>query len=179
MGVTSGRDMERKLSKVLSEEQAKLLKYWISKCEAGRLPARRQVSPADLIFCLSNISILEQKEGEGFVFRLTASNLKDVLGAECRGKSVAEECGNEVPWAEAVRRCLSTRAPVFGSTPVGHRRLHHWMRLPLEPSREGCQPVLCYDALRFDEAGDGPKRETMFVTADLIRRRLQSRQNAA
>lgn len=171
--------MERKLRKILSEDQTKLLRYWISKCEAGRLPQRRQVSPADLIFCLSSISILEQQTSGDFTFRLTASSLKDLLGAECRGRIVSDECGNEVPWAESLRRCLSTRAPVFGATPIGHRRLHHWMRLPMEPAADGRQPVLCYDSIRFDSDNDGPKQETMFVTADFIRRTASPRMDAA
>lgn len=171
--------MERKLKSILSDDQAKLLRYWMSKCTSGQLPQRRQVSPADLLFCLSSVSVLEQQEGGDFIFRLTSSNLKDILGSECRGRVVSEECGNEVPWAESLRRCLATRAPVFGATPVGHRRLHHWMRLPLEPMPDGRQPVLCYDAIRFDTDNDGPKQETMFVTADFIRRKARSHQNAA
>ena len=168
MGLTSGRTMERKLHKFLSEDQTKLLKYWISKCEAGRLPQRKQVSPADFIFCLSCISILECQSSGEFTFRLTASNLKDVLGEECRGRVVSQECGDEMPWSEALRRCQATRAPVFGSTPTGHKRLHHWMRLPLEPMADGRQQILCYDAIRFDTSGEVDRRETMYVTADLV-----------
>ena len=168
MGLTSGRTMERKLHKFLSEDQTKLLKYWISKCEAGRLPQRKQVSPADFIFCLSCISILECQSSGEFTFRLTASNLKDVLGEECRGRVVSQECGDEMPWSEALRRCQATRAPVFGSTPTGHTRLHHWMRLPLEPMADGRQQILCYDAIRFDTSGEVDRRETMYVTADLV-----------
>ncbi|MAK59441.1 MAG: hypothetical protein CMK09_00520 [Ponticaulis sp.] len=171
--------MEQKLRQVLSQDQAKLLKYWIGKCQADSLPQRRAVSPADLIFCLPNISIVEHQTSGEFTFRLTASSLKDILGEECRGRLVSQECGKEIPWCEALKRCQSTKAPVFGSTPIGHRRTHSWMRLPLQPTDDGRQPVLCYDRIGFDDHDDGPRRETMFVTADLIRRSQLFHQSAA
>ena len=154
---TNGQVMKRELKEILSGNQAKLLKYWISKCENGELPERKGISPADLIFCLSNVSIIEQQTDGHFRFRLTATHLKDVLGTECRGRLVQEECGNEVPWAEAVRRCQKFGSPVFGSTPVGHRRAHFWMRLPLRPLEDNRQPILCYDNIAFDD--DGLRRE--------------------
>ena len=169
--------MDRKLKQVLSQDQAKLLKYWTGKCSEGRLPVRKEISPADLIFCLSSISILEQKEGEEFTFRLTGSSLKDILGQECRGRCVSDECGNEVPWAIALRRCQATNSPVFGVTPVGHRRSHHWMRMPLQPDENGHQCILCFDRIQFDENCDGPRREMMFVTADMARNAAPVHQN--
>ena len=114
-----------------------------------------------------------------FTFRLTGSALKDVLGQECRGKTVSEHCGHELPWCEAVCRAMGSRAPVFGTTPIGHRRTHRWMRLPLEPRTESRHLVLCFDEITFDEVGTIPERETMYVLADLISQARPSRQMAA
>ena len=171
--------MERKLKQVLSKDQEKLLKFWIGKCSSGKLPQRRDVNPSELLFCLKNVTILEQDESGQFMFRLTGSALKEVLGTECRGKLVSEECGRELPWSEAVRRAAGSRAPVFGTTPIGHRRTHRWMRLPLEPRVEDRQLVLCYDDISFDDTGSVATRETMYAIADLIKRVKPQRPQAA
>ena len=170
--------MDQTLKQVLSSDQAKLLKYWTSYCRPERLPTRTEVSPDGMRNYLKHVSILEYQIDDDFKFRLTGEGLKEVLGYEARGRMVSEECGHDVPWSAALRRCRATRSPVFGMTPIGHRRAHHWMRLPLEPNVDGRQQILCFDRIQFDDKGEGPGREMMFVTADLARSSMAEHQGA-
>lgn len=171
--------MDRNTAPKLSKEQTGLLKYWVAKCKDGRLPLRRDVSPAELVFCLPSISIVERRSCGTDVFRLTASSLRDLLGAECRGKLLAEVCGPSVPWREALNQAFKSRSPVFGSSPAGYLRTHHWMRLPLEPQENGRQPVLCFDCIKDEEEGTPEARETMFVTANAFRAQKKSLERTA
>ena len=161
--------MDQRLKQVLSSDQAKLLKYWSTYCRPDRLPTRAELGPDGMRNYLKHVSILEYQVDDDFKFRLTGEGLKEVLGYEVRGRMVSDECGGDLPWDGALRRCRATRSPVFGVTPVGHRRAHHWMRLPLEPVADGRQQILCFDRIQFDEKGEGVLREVMVVTADMVR----------
>ncbi len=161
--------MERMKSPNLSKDQSGLLKFWISKCQNGHLPLRRDVSPAELVFCLSSISIVERRSCGTDVFRLTASSLRDILGEECRGQLLENVCGRTLPWYDGINKAIESRSPVLGETPVGHLRVHKWMRLPLEPLENGRQPVLCYDRVATLDRKEEVLREAMFVTANAFR----------
>ena len=162
--------MERKIGPNLTKDQTGLLKSWVGKCQENMLPVRRDVSPADLVFCLPSISIVERRPCGTYAFRLAASALRDILGTECRGKELDQICGRSVPWYEALNQAVGTKSPVFGQTPCGHRRVHNWMRLPLEPTDNGHQPLLCYDRIELLDARTPLRRETMFVTAHAFRK---------
>lgn len=157
--------MQRSTGPKLSKDQTGLLKYWVEKCTSDHLPLRRDVSPAELVFCLPSISIIERRSCGTDVFRLTASTLRDILGEECRGRLVQEVCTRVVPWSDALDQALNTRAPVIGHSPAGHLRTHLWMRLPLEPVANGRQPILCYDKIQREKDGAAMVKEAMFVTA--------------
>jgi Uncharacterized protein conserved in bacteria len=161
--------MERKTSPTLSKDQSGLLKFWISKCQNGHLPLRRDVSPAELVFCLPSISIVERRACGTDVFRLTASSLRDLLGDECRGQLLENVCGRMLPWYEAINKAIESNSPVIGQSPIGHLRSHQWMRLPLEPLENGRQPVLCYDRVVTLDRKASVSRETMFVTANAFK----------
>lgn len=171
--------MESNTAPKLSKEQTSLLKYWVAKCKDGKLPLRRDVSPAELVFCLPSISIVERRSCGTDVFRLTASSLRDLLGEECRGKLLDEVCGPSVPWREALNQAFKSKSPVFGTSPAGHLRTHQWMRLPLEPQDNGRQPVLCFDRIMDEKEGTPAARETMFVTANAFRTRKKSLEHTA
>lgn len=175
MGELNGLTMQTDLKSVLAEDQVKLLKYWVSRCTPTSLPKRSDISPADLVFCLGHSSIIERRLSGEFVFRLTASSLRDILGAECRGKLVDDECNEDDAWITALSEAIYTRSPVFGLSPLGHRRVHHWMRLPLATMDSGRQPVLCYDRIHFEKEGELPRAATMFVSArnEFSQRELQ------
>lgn len=162
--------MELNTGPKLSKDQTGLLKYWVTKCSDGNLPLRRDVSPAELIFCLPSISIIERRPCGTDVFRMTGSALRDILGYECRGQLVDESCGRTVPWYEAINQAIKTKSPVFGHSPAGHLRTHQWMRLPLQQLENGRQPVLCYDRIQLEKEGTPEVREAMFVTANAFRR---------
>ncbi len=161
--------MERNSGPNLSVDQAGLLKYWVSKCRDGMLPLRGDVSPAELVFCLPCISIVERRNCGTDVFRLTASALRDILGEECRGRLLKDVCGRAIAWNEALDQAIKTRSPVFGQVCVDHHLVHQWMRLPLQPMENGRQPLLCYDRVGVLKHGEMPPRETMFVTANAFR----------
>ena len=171
--------MERNIGPNLSKDQTGLLKYWVAKCQEDKLPLRRDVSPAELVFCLPSISIVERRSCGADVFRLTASTLRDILGNECRGRLLEDVCGKSVPWFEALNQAVKSRSPVFGQSPVGHRRTHTWMRLPLEPMENGRQPILCYDRIQVDENVQPLLRETMFVTANAYSKKKPLARSAA
>lgn len=170
--------MKRNTGPTLSKDQSGLLKYWVAKCYEGQLPKRQDISPAELIFCLPSISIIERRPCGTDVFRLTGSALRDILGQECRGKLLSEVCGRSVPWHEALNQAARTKSPVFGHSPEGHLRTHQWMRLPLQPLENGRQPILCYDLIRSEKDGTTPVREAMFVTANAFRSRVLERSAA-
>ena len=162
--------MERKTGPTLTKDQSGLLKYWVSKCRDGKMPVRRDVTPADLIFCLPSISIVEHRTCGNFVFRMTGSALREILGVESRGHKLKDICGHSIPWHESLNQAVSTKSPVLGQTPIASPRVHSWMRLPLQTMDDGCQPILCYDRIEVVEARAFPRRETMFVTANAFRR---------
>lgn len=158
--------MKRNSGPHLTKDQAKLLRFWVSKCAGESLPERRDISPAELVFCLPYISIVEHRSCGSYVFRLTASVLREMLGEECRGQTLSDVCGKAVPWCEAISQSLNSKSPVFGATPTGFRKAHYWMRLPLKTQSNGHTPVLCYDRVQVCETDRAPECETMFVTAN-------------
>lgn len=97
----------------------KIYRYWLDKCAAGHLPARRDIDPVDLSDCLSVLMILETVDGgDDFRIRLAGSQVEEAHGRSLKGCLISELVphGDELTVIMArLRAIVATQKPDFRS----------------------------------------------------------------
>ena len=132
----------------ISEQQEKLLDYWGDHIGPNGCVPRSAINPGHVRELLSNISIIELRRKGTSTFRLAGSKLRDIVGAEARGRSVSSIQGGELePWCDAILSVLDTRLPVSGLTEREDGSFHLWLRLPLLDRDGELTQVMCHDEL--------------------------------
>ena len=135
----------------LTDGQLKLLDYWISHQGPCGCAPRAAINPGHVRGLLSNISIVELSKTGHATFRLAGSMLRDIVGAEARGRSVSEIQGGDLePWCDALLSILDTRAPVSGVNVREDGQRHVWLRLPLLDASGDLTQIMCHDELVSD-----------------------------
>lgn len=110
---------------------ARLLAYWRSKSRAGRLPARADISPADIPEILPHLMMVEQA-GDSFRCRLCGTAIAEAYGRELTGKSFAEAFSADGA-ARAERHCRL--ASELGRPVVVHNVYRNSRDTPLVATR--------------------------------------------
>lgn len=120
-----------------------LIAYWQGKHHDGRLPARRDIEPADLKPILAQLLLVDVlRDPLDFRYRLAGTLSYDIFGYDLTGKRVRDVKPAE--WAEMVwtslERIVRTREPQYVrldfETPEGNRRSYRVVRLPLADDGE-------------------------------------------
>lgn len=135
----------------ITPSQNRLLDYWLQhQLPCGCAP-RQAINPGHVRDLLANISIVELSPSGHAKFRLAGSKLRDIVGAEARGRSVSEIQGGDLePWCDALLSVLDTRLPVAGITERPDGQRHIWLRLPLLDHRGNLSQIMCHDQLVKD-----------------------------
>jgi len=116
----------------------RLIDYWRSKHRGGKLPARRDIEPADLKPILAQLLLIEVlREPLDFRYRLAGTLSYDIFGYDLTGRRVRDI--EPAAWSEMVWQSLATIVqsgePHFVrldfETPEGNRRSYRVVRLPL------------------------------------------------
>ncbi len=137
----------------LTDGQLKLLDYWMSHQGPCGCTPRAAINPGQVRDLLSNISIVELSQTGRATFRLAGSMLRDIVGAEARGRSVSEIQGGDLePWCDALLTLLDSRAPVSGISTHENGHRHVWLRLPLLDASGELTQIMCHDELVSDHA---------------------------
>ena len=137
----------------LTDGQLKLLDYWMSHQGPCGCAPRAAINPGHVRELLSNISIVELSKSGHATFRLAGSMLRDIVGAEARGRSVSEMQGGDLePWCDALLTLLDTRTPVAGVNLREDGQRHVWLRLPLLDAGGELTQIMCHDELVSDKA---------------------------
>ena len=149
----------------LTDGQLKLLDYWMGHQGPCGCAPRAAINPGHVRELLSNISIVELSQTGQATFRLAGSMLRDIVGAEARGRSVSEIQGGDLePWCDALLSLLDTRAPVSGINFREDGQRHVWLRLPLLDAAGNLTQIMCHDELVSDTA----KRLNTRARAELV-----------
>jgi hypothetical protein len=121
----------------------RLIAYWQGKHRDGKLPARRDIEPADLKPILAQMLLIDVlREPLDFRYRLAGTLSYDIFGYDLTGKRVRDI--EPAEWAEAVWQSMETivrtRQPQFVrldfETQEGNRRSYRVVRLPLADDGE-------------------------------------------
>ena len=138
---------------LLTDGQLKLLEYWMSHQGPCGCAPRAAINPGHVRGLLSNISIVELSKTGHATFRLAGSMLRDIVGAEARGRSVSEIQGGDLePWCDALLTLLDSRTPVSGIRMREDGQRHVWLRLPLLDANGDLTQIMCHDELVSDRA---------------------------
>lgn len=134
----------------LIDVQNEIVDYWNSRREEGLAPSRRDINPGALRAHLSSISILELDPSGGATFRLVGTQLRQLIGADMRGKRIDELPDHFADIWRTGRDAFSACAdPRQGIADLGDRH-HAWLRLPLRACADDTAPalLLCHDIIR-------------------------------
>jgi hypothetical protein len=121
-----------------------LYRYWLSKRDGRRMPARDDIDPAEIPLLLPYISIVHKVEGE-FRFRLVGSAIARQFGHELTGNVVGTAVGNPSESTKALKAVgefvFTNARPVFATGQHETRRaaFHHVSTLLLPLSGGGEQ----------------------------------------
>ena len=133
--------------KGVTAAQRSLVSYWCLLRESDGVPRRESVDPGHLRSMLASISIVEFDESGTGRFRIAGSRLRDLLGFEARGRSIADVAGTAAEtFALGLSAAIDREMPVGGVIESGGR-LHAWLRLPLAGPDGRISQVLCHDEL--------------------------------
>lgn len=108
------------------QKLSQFLGYWRSKCSAGRLPARREIDPTEIVPLLAAIFLMDV-DGEDFRFRLVGQDIVARYGS-LRGRALRElMVGRELELTIAEhRRCIVARQPVYSENTVQSAGTGDW-----------------------------------------------------
>lgn len=151
-------DIRRELSAVAAD-MAALYDYWNSKRNGRRMPARRDLDPAEMIHHLPGVMLVDVVADERrFVYRLVGTREVSMRGRDPTGKSVVEEFFGES--AEASMTCYgdlvaSAKPAVCKNreflTPDGRFGREHSLLLPLSDDDTAVTMILVYTHHIFGE----------------------------
>ncbi len=135
----------------------RLIAYWRSKHRGDKLPARRDIEPADLKPILAQMLLVDVlREPLDFRYRLAGTLSYDIFGYDLTGKRVREV--EPAEWAQAVWESLATivrtRDPQYVrldfETPEGNRRSYRVLRLPLAEDGETVDCIMLLSDFGLD-----------------------------
>jgi hypothetical protein len=105
----------------------RFLDYWRSKCQADRLPHRRDIDPTEIIPLLAAIFLMDVEAGD-FRFRLVGQDIVTRYGA-LKGRKLGElMAGDEL--AETIaehRHCVQARLPVYAENTMKSAGAGDWL----------------------------------------------------
>lgn len=131
----------------VTDAQRTLVEYWKNRrADCGRV-MRTDIDPGTVRAYLSSISIVEMTpEGEAR-FRLVGSRLREALGEDPRGKSIADVSGLDVDmFTQTLSAALDSGEPIGGVIERDDGKLS-WLRLPLVGEDGHWSQVMCYDEI--------------------------------
>jgi hypothetical protein len=139
---------------------AQLYAYWRLKRGERRMPARRQIDPAEIPRLLPHLVISEGvDDGRRFRYRLAGTAVAQAIGYDPTGRYVEDVAGGDYrDYINGLHRsvCIE-RVPIFAAgpfVPAGHHR-HHVARrlaLPLSEDDATVNQILSMVILRFGAA---------------------------
>ena len=160
--VPHGDDTRRELSAV-AEDMATLYDYWDRKRQGRRMPARRDLDPADMVHHLPGVMLVDVVADERrFIYRLVGTREVSMRGRDPTGKSVFDEFFAEsAEFSVACYQDLVERAtPIIYknrefTTPDGRFGREHTVLLPLSDDDTHVTMILVYTHHMF---GESPSR---------------------
>ncbi len=135
----------------------RLLRYWRRLAENGRLPARADIAPSDMIPLLPWLVLVDVTGPESFRYRLVGTGIVEHVGFDATGMDVGEAYqGGDWPTiakdyfyvARERKPCLTVFSTAFdpdNPTPLNYRRL----LLPLAGDGENVDMFL--GAIQFSD----------------------------
>jgi hypothetical protein len=131
-----------------TEPCARLLAYWDARRGNRLLPGRAEIDPAALVAVLPWLSIVELRDPDTLIYRLSGTALRDILGLEATGRNMLDL----VPpasrrqrayrnWVAATRPC-ATAYEMNLIYPSGAVYAHEGIALPMAPARPGGPALL-------------------------------------
>jgi hypothetical protein len=131
-----------------------LFAYWASLRVGGRLPARRDLDPANFKRHLPTISLIEVlNEASDFRMRLAGTGLYGVYGGEITGRRLAEVYAQPALdyWRGELKQVVTEQRPAVGAHNLAWRGASHlsilWLRLPLASDGQAVDMILGFDAV--------------------------------
>ena len=147
-------------------EQRQLFDYWLEKCGAGTMPARKDISPAHFPRLLPFISLVDYDPAEQtFKIRLAGTRMREIYDREITGCCVQElDCAEQPDyWLCAYRQIVASAGPAQGVVrgPRGAKDhlVQFWLRLPLGAPSGEVHMILAYD--RFVPAVEMSELQTI------------------
>ena len=141
--------------------QVELFDYWISLSKSGALPAREDLSPADIPGLLPNICLLDVLPApDYFRVRLAGTALRDIYGREITGETLAGsgwEASRDY-WRRSIELVTGEDKPAAGMLRAPSQGKDHlvqfWLRLPLRGPRPDGRMILGLDICQTISAVD-------------------------
>ncbi|WP_395672463.1 PAS domain-containing protein [Phenylobacterium sp.] len=131
-----------------------LLRYWATRRQGARLPARRDIDPGGFKRLLPTISLIDvAKDPLDFRIRLAGTELYGVYGREITGRTLGEvyASGAAEYWRVELVQVVKERRPSVGIHNLAWRGASHlsilWLRLPLASNGTDVDMILGYDAV--------------------------------
>ncbi|WP_026180606.1 PAS domain-containing protein [Henriciella marina] len=132
------------------DAQNEIVDYWTSRRGDALAPSRSDIDPGALRAHLGSISILALDGAGAATFRLVGTQLRQLIGADMRGKRL-DELPDEFAsiWQTGRGTFTKDNRPDQGIADLGDRH-HAWLRLPLRAFEEDTAPalLLCHDIIR-------------------------------
>ena len=136
-------------------EQRQLFDYWRSKCGARPMPARADISPAEIKRLLPFVTLIDVVDGgRRMRVRLAGTQLREFFGREITGAYLDDlDLGGPATYWTAANDRLVQGLPAQGILPVQRPRgefiTRFWIRLPLAAQESRVNMILGYDAFVF------------------------------
>jgi hypothetical protein len=137
-----------------------MIRYWSGLRGNARLPARRDLDPAEMKRHLPSVSLIDVLALDRFRVRLAGTNLYTVYDREITGRTLEEVYGGQaVPyWRSQLQQVVDTRMPVVGCHNLAWKGSPHisllWLRLPLSSNGRDVDMILGYDAVLGTQVQD-------------------------
>ena len=143
-------------------EQRQLFEYWMERAAGAKMPARRDIRPADIPHLLPNLSLIEiHRDPWRLRFRLAGTRVRDIYDREVTGLYLEDiDWGGQADyWRTAHARVAETGRPaqgvVRGLRASKDHLVQFWLRLPLITDGEDPAMILGYDvSVPVSEAPD-------------------------
>jgi len=128
--------------------------YWASLRQAGRLPGRANIDPADFKRHLPTVSLIDVLDDpRDFRMRLAGTGLYGVYGREITGRTLGEIYASAAAdyWRAELDKVVREKRPGVGVHNFAWRGAGHlsilWLRLPLASDGATVDMILGYDAV--------------------------------
>lgn len=123
-------------------ELRELYDYWLSKCQDGGLPARRDIDAVEIPRLLRHLALLEVVgDAEDFVFVLAGGRIEEVHGRSLRGVRLGDlqKAFEKAPSADSYVAAVRSRAPQYQQASLKEYGKADWAcrRLILPLSSDG------------------------------------------